>query len=493
MRASIRLAAGVLGSAAALGTTAVGASPSAFAAGGLHVSAKPALLPAFDPAVHDYASRCGETGRLDLTVASPAGGRASVDGRPARSGTFEDTVALGASQATKVAATTPSGTATYHVRCLPRFFPPFKAIRRGPTQAQWYLVGPLARWAVVFSSSGAPVWWKQSKDPPFNPTLLSNGRLAWYPIPPHALFGLWPATKYEVHRLDGSLVRKVGTTGVPTDFHEIQQLPNGHFLLDAYRPREKVDLRKVRYGGPKRAKVYYGEIQEVTRSGKRVWRWSSRGHIGLLEADPWWPRLVDTQKKLPRRKRRYDAVHINAIAPDGDGLVISSRHTNALYRIDRRTGQIDWKLGGLPTKKSLRVIGDEYSGESEFGGQHDVRVLPDGTVTVYDNGRREHRPRVVRFRIDREKRTATVLESLTDPDVKVSLYEGGTRRLPGGNWATSWASEPFVTEMTPSGKRVFKLSFPGLVSYRAVPIPFGQLAAATLRAAMDSMHPRRRG
>jgi Arylsulfotransferase (ASST) len=500
VRVPIRLAAAVLGSAAALGA-AIAASPSAPAADGLHVSAEPGLVPAFDPAVHDYVSRCGKTGRLDLTVTSPGGGRARVDGRPARSGTLHETVTLGPSQATRVAATSPSGeTATYHVRCLPRAFPQFKAIRRGSTQAQWYLVGPVGHYAVFFSSSGAPVWWKRSHDPPFNPTLLADGRIAWYPIPPHTLFGLRPDIRYELRGLDGKLDRRIGTTGVPTDFHEIQELPNGHFLLDAYRPRDNVDLRKVRYtGGPKRARVYFGEIQEVTRTGKLVWRWNSRRHIGLLEADPWWPRLVDAQKKIPRKKRKYDAVHINAISPDplgpgpdDDGLVISSRHTNALYRIDRKTGDIDWKLGGLPTKRSLKVIGDRYSGESEFGGQHDVRVLPDGTITVYDNGRGEHRPRVVRFRIDREERTATMLESIGDRDAKLSLWQGGTRRLPGGNWTTSWASEPFVTEMTPAGKRVFKLSFRDLTSYRAVPLPFGRLGAAELRAAMDSMHPRRR-
>jgi hypothetical protein len=99
---------------------------------------------------------------------------------------------------------------------------------------------------------------------------------------------------------------------------------------------------------------------------------------------------------------------------------------------------------------------------------------------------------VVRFRVDREERTATMLESIEEPDADISLWQGGTRRLPGGNWATSWASQPFVTEMTPSGRRVFKLSFRDLTSYRVVPVPFGRLAPAKLRSAMDSMHPRRR-
>ena len=51
-----------------------------------------------------------------------------------------------------------------------------------------------------------------------------------------------------------------------------------------------------------------------------------------------------------------------------------------------------------------------------FGAQHDARLLPDGTVTVFDNRSIGHqRPRAVRFRIDEQDRTATLLQSITAP------------------------------------------------------------------------------
>jgi hypothetical protein len=113
--------------------------------------------------------------------------------------------------------------------------------------------------------------------------------------------------------------------------------------------------------------------------------------------------------------------------------VISCRHTDALYRIERKTGRVDWKLGGRHTSKSLELIGDPKYGSKSFGGQHDVRVLPDGTITVYDNGsRRERPPRLLRFRIDAGKRTATLIEQHTEPLVTRSDWQGGTRRLAGG-------------------------------------------------------------
>ena len=214
--------------------------------------------------------------------------------------------------------------------------------------------------------------------------------------------------------------------------------------------------------------------------------------MALSETARRWAWLIEAQRALPKSKREYDAVHVNSIEKDGDGLVVSMRHTDSVYRIDRATGRIDWKLGGSRTKKSLTILGDPNYGSSSFGGQHDARILPDGTLTVYDNGsERDRPPRLLRFRIDAARGTATLLEELTDPDVPESRWQGGTRKLPGGNWVTSWASWPYVTEMTPAGERVLRLTFFGVVpAYRAVPVPFGVIGADRLRRAMDKMHPR---
>jgi hypothetical protein len=455
------------------------------------VTGTPSLYPAFDPAVPDYVSRCAGQGGQKLSIAAPPGESVSVDGGPPRTGSYQAQVPLKPGQATVLVAHSAQGSASYHVRCLPRDFPRWSAEPTGPTQAQWYLLSAESHWATFFDARGVPVWWRATagKADVFNPTLFSNGHVAWYPQPPEAKFGIWPGVKVEEHRLDGSLVRRLSTVGVPTDLHEIQRLPNGDYLLDAYRPREGVDLSA--YGGPKKAKVYYAEVQEIAPGGGLVWRWNARGHIGLGDTKRWWPYLMKVERNFPARDRSYDAQHINSIAPDGDGLVISCRHTDAVYRIDRKSGAVDWKLGGTHTKKSLTIVGDPRYGSTSFGGQHDARVLPDGTLTVYDNGsRRERPPRVLRFRIDRGNRTATLIEDLTDPDAPRSDWQGGTRKLPGGDWVTSWSSTSQVTEMTPAGKRVLRLQFPGRVAYRAVPVPFGVLTAARLRAAMDRLHPR---
>jgi hypothetical protein len=364
--------------------------------------------------------------------------------------------------------------------------------RAGTTAAQWYLVSPSEHYAAFFDSNGVPVWWMHSKHVAFNPTLLRGGVVAWYDLPKAKWFkfGVIPDGHYAVHRLDGILVRKLRAVDVPTDLHEIQQLPNGHLLLDAYRARKGVDLS--RFHGPKKATVFYGEAQEITRKGRLVWRWSSRGHVALSETARWWPGLVATQRKFPKESRLYDVFHINSISPDGDGYVISGRHVDAVYRVDKATGRVDWKLGGTRTDRSLKIVADPNYGSTTFGGQHDARILPDGTLTVFDNGaERDRKPRLVRYRIDAEQRTATLIEQLTDPVITKASWGGGTRRLPGGDWVTGWGGAQYVTESKPSGESAFRLNFPVGNTYRAYPVLPGVLTAARLRAAMNRMHPRR--
>ena len=170
-------------------------------------------------------------------------------------------------------------------------------------------------------------------------------------------------------------------------------------------------------------------------------------------------------------------------------MIASFRHLDAVYKIRKSTGEIVWKLGGTSTPESLTVIGDPrvYT----FGGQHDARLLPDGTLTVFDNRSYltpNRAPRAVRFRIDEQAGTATLLESITDPDVPASFCCGSARRLSNGDWLIGWgsANNHPVGGYKPNGQRTFFLTFNPRSSYRAQPVPAGAITAADLRAAMNS-------
>jgi hypothetical protein len=477
-------------------STAGCSSPQRFrtkpAPGPVSIAATPALYPDFDANVSDYAVRC-TSAPISFDATAPAGTNVSIDQQPARSGTFTQDVQLSSGQRADFSVTSASDSSTYHVRCLPADFPSWTYSLTGQPTQQWTLTSVVvgvsdARFVAFFDEAGVPVWWYKPSDGsrPFDAKLLSDDSVA---------FGEWtvgnfsadPARKYQVRHLDGSLVRTLQAVGTPTDFHEMQELPGNHYLVISYPPRDHVDLSA--YGKPADATVVDAEIQEIDTDGDLVWSWNSKDHIGLDETGRWWD--INGTTRLPDGRDAWDIVHMNAVEPDGDGLLISLRHTDAIYRISRSDGHVEWKLGGTTTPQSLTLSHDIYA--TPFGGQHDVRRLGDGTVTVHDNGTRLDRPpRAVRFQINPAAKTATRLESLGDPDIPSSICCGGARKLDSDGWLVAWGGNGTIAEYAADKSRVFKLRFPdsGATLYRAFPVATARISAVQLRQGMDSMFPR---
>jgi hypothetical protein len=460
------------------------------AAANVQLATHPKLHPAFRAGAHDYAVRCPAGRPVRVAVRASGGDEVAVDGRPARAGSQEVPVRRATDAAFTVRALRSGRSTTYHVRCLPPGFPGWSVERHGTPQAQWYVTDPVeppaGGYVAIFDRNGAPVWWQDAASAPYMPwdaKLLARQVLAWGEnFGNH--FGVRANGGYEEHRLDGRLVRRVRTWGSPTDVHDIARMPNGHLLTLTYRRRDDVDLSAR--DGPHHARVFDGEIQELTPAGDLVWRWNSHAHVRVAETEPaWW--YNEKGETPPPAERGYDLVHLNSVEPDGDGLIVSSRHTDSVFRIDRASGRIDWKLGGTYVAgRSLAVLGIP-PGEDVFGGQHDARLLPDGTLTVYDNrGYATGSPAAVRFRIDPVARTATRIEHVTNPAVSKSKWGGSARKLPHGNWVIAWGGSGLVTEQRPSGAAVLALRLAaGHVTYRAAALPPGRLAASALRRGMD--------
>jgi Arylsulfotransferase (ASST) len=465
------------------------------------LSATPALYPAFNTAVHDYIARC--TGApVQVSVTGEADRRVGVDGDAPRSGSFTRDVALAGSQSFTVALTDGGGTSlgSYRVRCLPANFPGFTSSRTGATQASWYIVTPSQsftepppgtsrQYTAIFDSEGVPAWWFASPTAaPVDAKLLPNGNLAWS----LATGGM------EERTVGGQLVRSLNTYPFSSDIHDLVLLPNGHYLLMAYVPKSGFDLTPI--GGAGSATIVDAVIQEIdptqTGAGSVVWEWKASDHIDAAQVAQRWRAVV----QLPSQFGTNDIYHINSFEPYGNGYIVSFRALDAVYYIDKTTGDIVWKLGGtnLPGK-SLTVIGDpKVDPAGPLAGQHDARLLPNGDITIHDNGGYFDNgqylgppPRAVQYDIDDAAKTATWVAQVTDSLAPASLCCGSTRRLAGGNWVMSWGGNPLVTELTPDGSRVFKLLFDSpMFSYRAVPVTSGELTSQALQAGMDAQHPR---
>jgi hypothetical protein len=519
------------------------------------ISSDPTLFPPFSPGVHDYVSRCRANEPVQVSIVAPAGTNVSVDGQPPASGSFTATVTRNVGQSFTIVVTGLQPSDTYYVRCLPTDFPTWSVQQSGATQAEYYVLGgAFAKYVFIVDTNGVPVWWDTPPNPAVFAQLLPNGEFGW--ITQNGTAQELPLTGSPVKTIAGPVA---GASVI--DNHDFLQLANGHHVVVVDKAVPNVDLSAW---GPSftTGTVYDQVFEELDANANVVWSWDTLQHIPVAETNAQWrgataPCFGGTCQ---------DIYHWNSIEPitesDGDpGFVISFRHTDAVYNVDRTTGSIVWRLGGVtrrtttpdanvtdtstsvsavdgafsaddigvtisdslglipagtkitavssPTTVTIShsatgtgtndvltinpeslVVQDDpvFSGGSHFGGQHDPRVLSDGTVTLHDDGSGLNRPpRGVRYRIDSSAMTATLVEQVSDPSLAgSSVCCGSARKLPGGDWVFGWGGTNYVSEVTPTGSRVFLLRITsGPFVYRAIPVPFGQLDRSTLRAAMD--------
>jgi hypothetical protein len=433
------------------------------------------LTPGFAWSVRTYGARC-EDGKLDLAVRGGRGWLTKTEGRRARRGNLRLRVRLESGQATAIAFRRRGGERRrFWIRCLPASFPPFEFERERAGGPEYFFTQMGRHYAVIFDRGGAPVWWLKSDGSAGDAKLLRDGTISM-----NTGSGVI-AGDFEIRTLEGRLVRKVGPPD-RTDVHDLQLLPNGNYVIGLESFRGDVDASA--FGGSANAAVLDTRIEERTPDGEVLRSWDSGEHIGLEETGRWWPEILADTGAL-----WYDISHWNAVDVDGRFMYLSFRNEDAIDKVDRRSGEIIWKLGGTETPQSLEVLNDPH-GDYPLGGQHDVRVLADGSVTVFDNrtGLADATPSAERFRIDQRAGTAKLVESIGDERVKSAFCCGSARRLPSGDWLVSWGDNGIVGAYQRDGDVIFRLL--GGFTYRANPVADGALGQRELRRAMDRLYGR---
>jgi hypothetical protein len=440
----------------------------------LRITTSPALYPGFHETVFDYVNRCDPATRTEVRVEAPGGTTVSVAGQRARSGNFTAKVTQGVGKRFTIAVTTNSGTTTHHVRCLPQDFPQWSFQRNGTPQAAYYTTVLVQEfntpaYAVVFDTNGVPVWWLRDQINALLWTLLPNGHFATDLVD-------GAAQEYDT---DGARVRELNTVGGPSDFHDIILLPNGNYVL-ATAQSQACNL--TAWGKPATSTCINHVFQELTPGGSVVWSWDTAAHIPVTETTTTW-RNDNSNSQDP-----HDPWHYNSVEFTGDGFIISFRHLDAIFKINKASGAVVWKLGGTHRAESLTVIGDPvFTNGGSFSGQHDARLKAPDVVSLYDNGSNIRAPRSVAYRIDENADTATLVHALADSRFPDSTCCGSTRQLPGGDWVTGWGRTNAITEHRNDGQRVITITHSGFV-YRGLPVVPGQLDAAVLRAGMDKQY-----
>lgn len=459
-------------------TTALAANPTVTVTGG--------LTPAFSPSVANYTVGCSTP--LSVSATAPSGWAVGIDGKAAKSGSQTVNVTLSPGQRFKITTRRSGKTTTGSVRCIPADFPKFEATGEIPAAFPLFAFSniapvvfktPAQPYAIIADRKGVPIWWVRAADNLFNVMGMNGGRVA-------AGLADGPLTIYTPKGVVEKRMRP--TVGQP-DAHEAIPTSRGTFYLGATSQRYHVDLSAI--GQAADGSALDSKIEEVSSTGLSLWSWDSASHFAISETT--LPQVFIPLTNVGSSSTPVvDIAHINSIEDDGQGGIIASfRNTSAIYRIVKATGQIDWKLGGTTTAQNLTVLGDPGV-DKHVGGQHDARVLSDGTISVLDNGwGTTHGARVTRWRIDRAARTATLVESLVDPTIGKSICCGSARRGSDGSWLVNYGAIAYIRAYDKTKKQVFSLHLTdhGL-SYRATPIPSSQLSTSTLIAGMDYMHKR---
>lgn len=252
------------------------------------------------------------------------------------------------------------------------------------------------------------------------------------------------------------------------DKHEFHIIDEKTGLIQIYQPKP-VDLSK--WASTKEQQWVVDAIfQELDiETGKVLFEWSSWDHISADES----VLPVDEGQAGAgfNSSDAWDYFHINSVDKDEDGdYLISARDAASVYKIDGKTGEVIWKLGGLP---GITTSDFELIGNFNFSFQHHARFLytsEDKTkqvISLYDNsahGTENKQGKEVHYdqhssgkiiELDFTTWKAKLLFNGAPPDNLLSKSQGSTQLLPNGNVLVNWGSEGAITEFDAKENPIF--------------------------------------
>lgn len=317
--------------------------------------------------------------------------------------------------------------------------------------------GPL-----IVDSAGRPVWFR-----PLAPGLQVTNFARWqYRGEPVlawwegkiAQTGYGQGEVVVLNRAYREVARVRAAGGRPIDLHALTVTPQGTALFTCYPDTVPMDLSSI--GGPRNSQVRESIIQEVDiATGRLVFEWRSLQHIPV------------SASREPMGEP-YDYLHVNSVQqlPDGN-LLISARHTWAVYKLERRTGKVIWTLGGKH--------GQFHMGPgTEFSWQHDARQVSDRALTLFDNGtngpiRTEHQSRGVALDVDESRRKVTLARAYVSSHKLVAGAMGSVQILSSGRVMVGWGVASYTSKFAATGELLSEFALPaGMYSFRGLWLPW---------------------
>ena len=228
----------------------------------------------------------------------------------------------------------------------------------------------------------------------------------------------------------------IGNIGTMTNKPYLELLPNGHYLK-IKSTQQCMDLSHLVENGETNVLVTTSDIYELDNKKNIVFYWRALDYLDLNDSY--------NQNFENGNPSTLNYLNTNSLEYDFDGnILVSNAYMSEILKIDRLSGDIIWRLGGK--NNEFEFIGEnENNAPNYFSYQHDIRVMPNGNVTLFDNGVQhpEKYSRAVEYELDESNKTCRLFwEYRHQPDI-FSLQDGSVQRLSNGNTVIGWGYAGF--------------------------------------------------
>lgn len=346
---------------------------------------------------------------------------------------------------------------TFYIRTLNYDFPQVDYILSDPSQGCYYTVYD-SRWLVKLRTDGEIAFYKDAATSyDFKPvrvdgfsgyTYLQSSKTNIQPLITakggylHSRAVVLDDQYREIDEVASLLDAQNNPIGQPLENHDFMVLGPNHYLVSSYVPKRVRNLPDSVPHSAFGTRVLASVLQEI-RDGKLVWQWDSTEHPELYGMS------VESNDYFNETLAWNDYVHFNSMCldPQDGNLVCSFRHLDAVLKLDRKTGEILWILGGK---------GDQFglSEEQKFSRQHFANFTEDHKLVLFDNavnvitsdypkeyvGAATGISRAMRFELDEKNKRLIAVDSFS-VDGQKSTAMGSARQLtdqPGDVFLISW-------------------------------------------------------
>lgn len=317
--------------------------------------------------------------------------------------------------------------------------------------------------ALILDNDANPVWFRPLSSPNLMNTDFRMQRLYGKPVltfwqgtlaTPPTYTNLPPATSEpgscyyildQTYRVIHNVVAKKGYT---SDIHEFLLTPNNTALLLATKA---VPMDLTPFGGPQNGYIQDFSIQEIDlKTNKLLFFWNALDHIPLTDS-------YEPASSATSSNNIWDVYHFNSIGltDDENDILVSSRNTWTIYRINKPSKMIVWRLGG---KQSSFTI----ESDAEFSWQHDARFLPKNLISLFDDNCCESSTippgtppaRGLVLKLNLNNMTAKLHRTYYhDPNLQIGS-QGNVQSLENGNKFIGWGESQYFSEYKKRGNTV---------------------------------------